>query len=129
MKDRRLFLKVKIKSLVAESRIIRQEERRQNCPYTRTDLLEHRRGVVRFHSRINNLAYGFIRGRSYRQMERSTHTSPDWNKVWGLVKRFGACFDLASRDGEKWSLYQQRLKDQEENFLKWKLTALEKVAA
>ncbi len=126
MKDRRLFLKVKIKSLVAESRIIRQEERKN--PHARIELAEHRRGIVRQVSRTNNLAYGFIRGRSYRQMERSCYTAPNWKEVWKTIERFGACFDH-SGGGENWASYQQRQKDQQEKFFKWKNAAIEKAMA
>ena len=129
MKDRRLFLKVKIKSLAAESRIIRQEERKN--PHARIGLAEHRRRVVRPVSRINNLAYGFIRGRSYRQMELFSRTSPNWKEVWKVIERFGVCLqDFGSDNGYdgEWSSYQQQLKAQEDRYFKWKLDAIEKVA-
>jgi hypothetical protein len=112
-----IFLKVKIMSLAAEARIIRHEERRawdnhaarkrlrsSNAPCRHKvgdrilylELKAHRRGVVRDEARASLLAYGFLRGRAYRQLERKTHDEWDvvgaktrWEKVAGMVTRFG----------------------------------------
>ena len=84
-------LKVKIKSLAAEARIIRHEER-QVRGLDRVALSEHRRGIVRREARSAQLAYGYLRGRLYRQLERTCSTSrpgPDWAAVERLVKRYG----------------------------------------
>ena len=90
--DRRKHLKIKIKTLAAEARIIRCEERKlrgSDNELERSDLCEHRRGIVRRVARENHLAYGFIRGRAYRRLEFQCRTEPNWNAVWTLVKRFG----------------------------------------
>jgi hypothetical protein len=82
------FLKVKIKSLAAEARIIRHEERKSRGQL-RNDLANHRKGIVRREARNTQLAYGYLRGRSYRQLEHSCHRQPDWEAVERMVKRYG----------------------------------------
>lgn len=85
------FLKVKVKSLAAEARIIRLEERRAGHGDLRDRLAVHRRWSVRFEARHSLLAYGYLRGISYVAMERTTRddNAPDWNHVEQMVKRFG----------------------------------------
>jgi hypothetical protein len=83
------FLKIKLKSLAAEARIIRLEELR-----TRGDLREslylHRIMKVRRECRDTHLAYGFLRGRTYLQLERSCTVPPDWKNVARMVFKYGA---------------------------------------
>jgi len=72
MRDSRIYLKVKIKSLAAEARIIRHEEakaRKWKNTALRVGLAGHRRGIVRSAARHTHLAYGFLRGRPYKAME------------------------------------------------------------
>lgn len=88
-----VYLKVKIKSLAAEAAIIRKEEsklprERDIAPEQRSDpakqalwarrtsLRIHRTGEVRDEARAALLAYGFLRGRRYRQMEAYTREVP-----------------------------------------------------
>jgi hypothetical protein len=82
------FLKVKIKSLVAESRIIRHEERCSGREL-RDALRNHRVIDVRKESRAAHLAYGYLRGLSLTQVEPFAGTEPDWKRVESLVKKFG----------------------------------------
>lgn len=98
-------LKVKVKSLAAEARIIRDEERKIKSrlgkgPHksdahqhkdkdTLASLQNHRRGVVRHEQRHSLLAYGFLRGVAYRRMEPTCRVEPDWGKVLKMVERFG----------------------------------------
>lgn len=98
-KDRRRFLKVKLKSLAAESKIIRLEETRSQGSL-RDQLCAHRRGVVRSEARSTHLAYNYIRGRSYKRTEPNPQTLPDWGKVGSMIKKYGA---LGAVDGlKKW---------------------------
>ncbi len=63
-------LKIKIKSLAAESRIIRLEEKKWRGGHPmRISLWDHRVKAVRNEARAALLAYGFLRGRTYRQVE------------------------------------------------------------
>lgn len=88
-----VHLKVKIKALAAEAGIIRHEERKfprgQRNNATFASLNGHRRYVVRPAARSALLAYGFLRKRSYRQIERECYEAPSASHVADLVCRFG----------------------------------------
>ena len=86
--DRREMLRVKVKSLAEEARIIRQEEHRTKG-VLRDELHRHRTWDVRREARASCLAYGFIRGRSYSQMEARCVQPPNWETVKRLVQKFG----------------------------------------
>jgi hypothetical protein len=60
---------VKIKSLAAEAKIIRDEVRRQGDPQIKNALSEHRKGIVRSEARLAQLAYAFFRGVPYKAVE------------------------------------------------------------
>lgn len=101
-------LRVKIKSLADESRMIRKEERRcldslsrtpeANFPeqrselaYSYRELRAHRIGTVRHESRYSLLAYALLRGRSPESTEPNIDkTKVNKEKLIGLVERFGA---------------------------------------
>ncbi len=94
MRDNSIYLKVKIKSLAAEAKIIRQEERKARERRNRTlqiGLASHRRGIVRHEARHSQLAYGFLRGMPYHKMEAKCHGNdePEFGKVYKLVQKFG----------------------------------------
>lgn len=102
--DTRLYLKIKISSLTEEARIIKAEERRQKA-YSRSangedrrerskryllGLKEHRRRDVRDEQRATLLAYGYIRGKSYLEIEgRNCSSSPQWDRVTAMVSKYG----------------------------------------
>jgi hypothetical protein len=110
--DRREAIRIKIKSLALESQVIRREERKlsrqerarnafatanghtnpqqfSNGNPLREELYRHRVDVVRYETRHAHLAYGFIRGLEYSQMEPKTHKSPNWERVRQLLKKYG----------------------------------------
>lgn len=86
--DRREMLKVKIKSLAEEARIIRREEHRTRGEL-RNELREHRVGIVRSEARATHIAYGLIRGRSLDRIEPGAKRQPDWKKIESMCKRYG----------------------------------------
>ncbi len=86
--DERTFLKVKIKSLAAESRIIRKETKKASQKSIKDGLYLHRIWVVRTEARSTYLAYGFLRGREYNQIERIAHIEPDWKRVLQMVSKY-----------------------------------------
>jgi hypothetical protein len=86
--DRREMLRVKLKSLAAEARIIRHEELRSKGTI-RTELHRHRIDVVRTVARETHIAYGLIRGRTMNQMEPTRKSEPDWDAVAKMLKRYG----------------------------------------
>lgn len=109
-----VFLKVKIKSLAAEARIIRAEEKKFNAvverpmlqrgqpriPRTvkwkaspeqlriRAQLWEHRTKDVRGEARCSLIAYGYLRGRKYKWVEDKAKTPPNWENVQRIIEKF-----------------------------------------
>lgn len=84
-------LKIKIISLADEARTIRKEQNK--IPKGRRQgqfqsLHHHRTMVVRPESRAAHLAYGYLRGVQYRQMEAKCWVKPDWDKVLRIAKKF-----------------------------------------
>ncbi len=102
------YLKVKIKHLGAEARIIKAEKekwlrkaakgranvakRQGNPPNTPSNMAnalhEHRVNCVRKECRDSHLAYGFLRGMRYEQVEARRYTDPDWINVFAIIQRF-----------------------------------------
>jgi len=122
MKD---YLKTKCCSLAEEAKIIRRLERsrikkgRRAASLGKTEaanyhysvlfgLRDHRTRDVRQESRHSNLAYGFIKGREYNEIEQSAFKQPNWKRVQTLVEKYG--------EGDKTILL--------ENFATWKNKAI-----
>ncbi len=112
-------LKIKIKSLAAEARFIRIEElkarkmARANAAHQqpkesqvasdfRHSLHTHRTQVVRPEARSSQLAYGFLRGRKYSQLESSVRPDnpPNLKAITSMVERFGG--DAAADKVKEW---------------------------
>lgn len=93
-KDRRVMLKIKLKSLADESRIIRREELRLSGGALRNELAVHRRGVVRYEARATHIAYSLIRGRTLEQIGEQPDALESSEslkaKVNAMVKKYGA---------------------------------------
>lgn len=87
--DRREMLKIKLKSLAEESRIIRREERKTHGQL-RNELREHRVGVVRSEARHTHIAYGLIRGLSLEQIEKEGSAAFNADKVNTMIRKYGA---------------------------------------
>ena len=104
------YLKIKIKSLAAEARIIRQAElkaKKHMRETHRSDYKdEHRKmlmglkrhrigwtgnGGLRWETRHAHLAYAFLRDTPYRKLEERVHSGnhPDPEKIHKMVERFG----------------------------------------
>ena len=86
-------LKIKLKSLAAESVIIKQQERKHRGPnwgWKSNRLREHRIHVVRVEARCTHLAYGFLKGKALIEIEQTSKSEPDWNKVERMVRRYGS---------------------------------------
>lgn len=86
--DRREMLRIKVKSLAEEAKIIRKEEKRTHSDL-RNQLRNHRVLVVRTESRLAGLALGIIRGKTLGSMEPTSHTPPDWGRVRSMLKKYG----------------------------------------
>lgn len=90
MKDRRVMLKVKVKSLAEEARIIRMEERRTRGEL-KDELTAHRREVVRWHARTSHVAYGLTKGVPLEKIEQPKlkRTEEFWKAVRTMVQKYG----------------------------------------
>lgn len=86
--DRREMLRVKLKNLADEARLIRREESKTHGAL-REELRGHRRGIVRSEARCTLLAYGFIKGLTLEQMEPKRDSEPNWDKVRAMLKKYG----------------------------------------
>lgn len=109
--DERAYLKVKIKSLAEEARIIRKETKRARLSSIKNGLYRHRIDVVRYEARHTHLAYGFLRGRSYEQMEQKAHVAPDWKKVRKMVEKYGSHLEGWDYNNESYSDYEKRCQE------------------
>lgn len=85
-----------MKSLAEEARIIRLEERR-SLDRKKPDLdlylslRHHRRWDVRREQRSTLIAYAFLRGRQYAQVEKPDKSNPpDLARVKSLIDKFGS---------------------------------------
>lgn len=86
--DRREMLRVKLKSLAEETRIIRKEERRTNGAL-RQELYLHRINEVRSAARSTHIAYGLIKGKTLEQMEHTSNSDPDWPAINKMITKYG----------------------------------------
>jgi len=94
------FLKVKIKSLAEESRIIRLEERKSYVNSQREQLYLHRVCDVREESRAAQIAYAYLRGRSLSSIESGA--KPSWirDRVYRRAHKIVQKFGLAKTHGD-----------------------------
>lgn len=120
------LLKVKIKSLAAESKIIRLEEERlkRKANNAKEDefetkqkfwslflrLNEHRTKDVRIETRHSLIAYAYIRKVSYMAVEGGARwrrepfdkQAPDWGRIRDLVMKYGSVPSWGlSKDGKE----------------------------
>jgi len=94
-------LKVNIKSLAAESKIIRKSESKIRNTYIRGDLNFHRRGPLREESRYSQLAYACVRGIPYSKVESKTQKTVDWNRVQRKVLKLCDSWQMSKIEVEK----------------------------
>ncbi len=114
--DRRIHLKVKIKSLAEEAKIIKQEARKLKVEARRLDhahgnpdlakklrwqvnsLLYHKDFPVGNEARHSLLAYAVLRGKPYFVVEAKCREDnrPSFKKVEEMALRFGATKDSVS---------------------------------
>ena len=101
----RIFLQVKIYSLAEEARYIRRKEAEQK-KRGNTELLnrlhQHRIHHIRPETRAAHLAYGFLRGRSYDQIEGKAKRKPNWKTVERLIKKYGEGTGKEQQAFEAW---------------------------
>lgn len=118
-------LKIKLLNLGAEGRIIKGEERKiikhmNNCPRDERGMVwfyehnaryweikNHRKDTVSSEARDTLLAYGFLRGLTYKKIENKRYSDPNWGNIERMILKYG-------KDG------QQKLK---QRFEQWKQEA------
>lgn len=98
------YLRIKIKSLSAEIRMIHADEhhwKARKRHQTKTNHknqsrseatfwgLRHHRWELSHEARCAMLAYGFLRGRRYDQLERNPRTSPNQTRIAELAMKYG----------------------------------------
>lgn len=88
MNEQLVHLRIKIKSLVDESRTIRSEANKTSG-MAKWRLNHHRTTVVRDHSRHNLLAYGLLRYVPYSEIEKRCYKAPNFSLVEKHAKKFG----------------------------------------
>lgn len=96
-------LKIKVKSLAEEARIIRREERKVHG-MRRWGLQHHRRTVVRDAARRSLVAYQFVRGRDWEACASNDPVTRDGDRssVEKMIKKYGTLKQL-----EKWNNEQK----------------------
>ena len=108
-------LKVKIKSLAEEARIIRLEERRAilvghppECRNKYRDdalyvsLRDHRVKDVRQEQRCAMLAYAYLRGVPYKSVEQNAKKEISYARVRDLIRKFGGLPGFATVCEVQW---------------------------
>lgn len=95
-------LRINVKSLSAESRFIRKEERRCGSLY-RENLYLHRTRKLREESRYTQLALAFVRGRKYQQVESNALMPVNSIQLANKLKRHvGERTEFSRESIEKW---------------------------
>lgn len=91
---RNLYLKVKLKTLAAEAKYIRKEERKlYGLDPRRERLYQHRIRTVRKEARATHLAYRYLLGASYQTTEIPRKTASDYDKSY-MVNAVGVPLDV-----------------------------------
>lgn len=89
MYPKKVFLKIKIKNLAEEARMIRFQEKKNNPGIYTWELRNHRIHDLRREQRATLLAYAFLRGKKYREIEPTAKTEPAWDRVRSMVQKYG----------------------------------------
>lgn len=116
------FLRIKVTSLAAEAKLIRKDENfylakarrraasmeaKERAREIFVNLRQHRIYGVRREARVSCLAYGYLRGRAYKQLEAKCYEQPDWAKVADIVRRFGDLNLKADQIKERIKLWRE----------------------
>lgn len=108
VKDGQLFLRTRLRAMVLESKLVRDQIQKAKKARTRIktkypesdigdhpevihDLIHHRRFVLRRTMREMSLALAALRGRTpYAKIESRSRTRPDWACIRTICTRFGS---------------------------------------
>ena len=95
-------LQVKVWNLAQEAHYIRSKEKKwkdraraarakaKDPKFSEDNFwsMRNHRMELRVESRCSQLAYGFLRGKAYADMEFLAYSSPDWSRIENIVNRF-----------------------------------------
>lgn len=73
---------------VKEKNLARGTEYEKTHYWRYVSLRNHRTGVVRKEQQSAFLAYAFLRGKTYKEVERTTKSEPNWKRVVEIVNKF-----------------------------------------
>lgn len=98
--NRKIALKIKVKHLAEEARIIRKEEQK-SAGDLRNWLYLHRINNVRSECRATHLAYAFAKGKTLKQVEKYPQDIPVsvWARVTKMVKSYS---DRSAKEYKDW---------------------------
>ena len=106
--DKRAYLRVKVKSLAVEARIIRADIRKYNRRYSARQhdadkailggMMSHLRQDVSPEARASQIAAAYLRGKAYATVEPTAKKEPDWKRVTTNVKTFGTYQQVTAFD-------------------------------
>ena len=85
-------LKIKLKSLAEEQRIIRKEELKHKGKWSfkAERLIAHRKFHIRPIIRATHVVYGLIKGKEYHEIEQVSYSQPDWKSIKTMAKKYGS---------------------------------------
>ncbi len=108
MEQGTIYLKIKLKNLADEAKVIRHEEHKVRGDKKKA-LQDHRKGIVRTCARSTLLAYAFLRGVPYDKVEPFARTKPDMKDIQRMVRKYGtpqapnhACIKKIDAELERW---------------------------
>lgn len=100
------FLKIKLKHLAEEARIIRHKEKKLRGPNwgASSNLFrEHRVGIVRREARHSHIIYGYLRDVDYNRIESNPKTKPSIKDLQRILNAF--TYSRSKKEGlENWLL-------------------------
>jgi len=90
-------LRVNVKSLAAEAKIIRDEIQRATTKEARESLHYHRMERVRPEARMAHLALAFARGKAYKEAESKARNKPSVPELVKKIQRFAWTADAEQK--------------------------------
>jgi hypothetical protein len=81
-------LRVNVKSLASEAKIIRHEVKKSGDREVADSLHAHRMTRLKPEARLANLALAYVKGKNYSQVENNSKTKPSASALTRKLKRF-----------------------------------------
>ena len=81
-------LRVNVKTLAVESKVIRKEMLKTSSTFVKSYLNNHRINVLRSEARHTQLALAAVRGKPYIEIEPKTTHPPDFDRVRAKARKY-----------------------------------------